>query len=56
MKHCLLDSSFIIDLLNEMAGGKAGAALGWLRRFGELFGIVREWKAKDHIFPAKSLR
>jgi predicted nucleic acid-binding protein len=34
MKHCLLDSSFIIDLLNEIAGGKAGAALDWLRRNG----------------------
>jgi len=27
-------SSFIIDLLNEIAGGKEGAALGWLRRNG----------------------
>ena len=34
MKHCLLDSSFVIDLLNEIAGGKEGAALGWLRRNG----------------------
>jgi predicted nucleic acid-binding protein len=34
MKHCLLDSSFLIDLLNEIAGGKAGAALNWLRRNG----------------------
>jgi len=34
MKHCLLDSSFIIDLLNEIASGKAGAALGWLGRNG----------------------
>ncbi|MGO9945242.1 MAG: type II toxin-antitoxin system VapC family toxin [Steroidobacteraceae bacterium] len=32
MKHCLLDSSFVIDLLNEIASGKAGAALDWLRR------------------------
>jgi predicted nucleic acid-binding protein len=32
VKSCLLDSSFIIDLLNEIATGKAGAALGWLRR------------------------
>jgi predicted nucleic acid-binding protein len=32
MKECLLDSSFIIDLLNEIAAGKAGAALAWLRR------------------------
>jgi predicted nucleic acid-binding protein len=34
MKRCLLDSSFIIDLLNEIASGKAGAALDWLRRNG----------------------
>ena len=34
MKHCLLDSSFIIDLLNEIAGGKAGAAINWLARNG----------------------
>jgi predicted nucleic acid-binding protein len=34
MKHCLLDSSFVIDLLNEIAGGKAGVALDWLRRNG----------------------
>ena len=34
MKHCLLDSSFVIDLLNEIANGKAGAALDWLRRNG----------------------
>jgi predicted nucleic acid-binding protein len=26
MKHCLLDSSFVIDLLNEIAGGNEGAA------------------------------
>jgi predicted nucleic acid-binding protein len=32
VKKYLLDSSFLIDLLNEMAGGKAGPALGWLRR------------------------
>jgi predicted nucleic acid-binding protein len=32
MKKCLLDSSFIIDLLNEMAEGKIGPALTWLRR------------------------
>jgi predicted nucleic acid-binding protein len=32
MKKCLLDSSFLIDLLNEMAAEKAGPALGWLRR------------------------
>jgi len=34
MKRCLLDSSFVIDLLNEIAAGKAGAALGWLGRNG----------------------
>jgi predicted nucleic acid-binding protein len=34
MKRCLLDSSFIIDLLNEIASGKGGAALGWLLRNG----------------------
>jgi predicted nucleic acid-binding protein len=34
MKHCLLDSSFLIDLLNEIAGGNEGAALAWLRRNG----------------------
>jgi predicted nucleic acid-binding protein len=34
MKHCLLDSSFVIDLLNEITSGKAGASLGWLRRNG----------------------
>ena len=31
MKHCLLDSSFVIDLLNEIANGKAGVALNWMR-------------------------
>ena len=30
MKKCLLDSSFLIDLLNEMADGHAGPALRWL--------------------------
>jgi predicted nucleic acid-binding protein len=34
MKDCLLDSSFIIDLLNEIADGEAGAAMSWLRRNG----------------------
>jgi predicted nucleic acid-binding protein len=34
MKRCLLDSSFIIDLLNEIAAGRAGAALAWLNRNG----------------------
>jgi predicted nucleic acid-binding protein len=28
----LLDSSFVVDLLNELAEGRAGAAVGWLRR------------------------
>jgi predicted nucleic acid-binding protein len=32
VKICLLDSSFLIDLLNEIADGEAGAALNWLRR------------------------
>ena len=32
MKRCLLDSSFLIDLLNEYADGIAGPAVGWLRR------------------------
>jgi hypothetical protein len=32
MKQCLLDSSFVIDLLNEIAHGQSGAALGWLHR------------------------
>jgi predicted nucleic acid-binding protein len=32
VKRCLLDSSFVIDLLNEAASGHAGAAIGWLRR------------------------
>jgi len=31
MKKCLLDSSFLIDLLNEMAEGHSGPALLWLR-------------------------
>lgn len=34
MKQCLLDSSFLIDLLNEIAGRETGAALAWLRRNG----------------------
>jgi predicted nucleic acid-binding protein len=34
MKRCLLDSSFIIDLMNEIASGKGGAALDWLLRNG----------------------
>lgn len=32
MKKCLLDSSFVIDLLNEIADGRAGPALRWLQR------------------------
>ena len=31
MRKCLLDSSFLIDLLNELAAGQAGPALNWLR-------------------------
>jgi predicted nucleic acid-binding protein len=34
VKLCLLDSSFLIDLLNEIAAGEAGPALEWLRRNG----------------------
>ncbi len=30
MKTCLLDSSFVIDLLNEIAAGDPGAAMNWL--------------------------
>lgn len=32
MRHCLLDSSFVINLLNETADGKPGAAFAWLRK------------------------
>lgn len=32
MRRCLLDSSFVIDLLNETAGGRAGPATRWLQR------------------------
>ena len=32
MKICLLDSSFLIDLLNEIAAGDARSAHRWLRR------------------------
>jgi predicted nucleic acid-binding protein len=32
VKTCLLDSSFLIDLLNEIAAGNAGPALRWLER------------------------
>jgi predicted nucleic acid-binding protein len=31
MRKYLLDSSFVIDLLNEIAGGLTGPALGWLQ-------------------------
>jgi predicted nucleic acid-binding protein len=31
-RPCLLDSSFIIDLLNETADGAPGPAFHWLRR------------------------
>jgi predicted nucleic acid-binding protein len=30
-RPCLLDSSFLIDLLNETAAGRPGAAHAWLR-------------------------
>jgi predicted nucleic acid-binding protein len=32
MKRCLLDSSFLIDLFNEFAERREGAAVRWLRR------------------------
>jgi predicted nucleic acid-binding protein len=32
VKICLLDSSFLIDLLNEIAVGDAGSAHSWLHR------------------------
>jgi predicted nucleic acid-binding protein len=32
VKTCLLDSSFLIELLNEIAAGDAGSAHRWLRR------------------------
>lgn len=32
MRKCLLDSSFVIDLLNEMADDREGPAFAWLRR------------------------
>lgn len=31
-RHCLLDSSFVIDLLNETAVGAPGPAFEWLRK------------------------
>jgi len=32
VRKCLLDSAFLIDLLNEMAAGEIGSALNWLKR------------------------
>jgi predicted nucleic acid-binding protein len=32
MKKCLLDSSFVIDLLNEISSGREGPAIGWLQQ------------------------
>lgn len=32
MRKCVLDSSFMVDLLNEIADGEPGPALNWLRR------------------------
>jgi len=32
MKRCLLDSSFVIDLLNEVAANQRGPARAWLAR------------------------
>jgi predicted nucleic acid-binding protein len=32
MKRCLLDSSFLIDLLNEVAANQAGPARAWAAR------------------------
>jgi predicted nucleic acid-binding protein len=34
MRKCLLDSSFLVDLLNEMAAGQSGPALSWLQTNG----------------------
>ncbi len=31
-RSCLLDSSFLIDLLNELADGKPGPAVAWVAR------------------------
>ena len=31
-RHCLLDSSFLIDLLNEITSAAPGPAAAWLRR------------------------
>jgi predicted nucleic acid-binding protein len=32
MKRCLLDSSFVIDLLNEVAANRRGPARAWVSR------------------------
>jgi len=32
MRRCLLDSSFVIDLLNELADRRAGPAVAWLKQ------------------------
>jgi predicted nucleic acid-binding protein len=32
VKRCLLDSSFVVDLLNEIAEGAPGPAIAWLKR------------------------
>jgi len=32
VRNCLLDSSFLIDLLNEMADAREGPAISWLKR------------------------
>ena len=32
MKRCLLDSSFAVDLLNEIADDSKGPAFDWLER------------------------
>ena len=32
MKRCLLDSSFVIDLLNEVAANRRGPAHAWIAR------------------------
>lgn len=32
MRKCLLDTSFVIDLLNEIADQRPGPALAWLQR------------------------
>ena len=34
-RPCLLDSSFVIDLLNEVADGISGPAMAWLRKHGQ---------------------